>query len=177
MTQAEGSFFSPAPGSEFDLMNLEATNLSDAFLFEQGFTVAWLGWQFDLPKGAMRMDAPAANVNGLVRQSAIALSAGSRLWRLGGTSSYCAADAAQPDAQLLVKSHFDDPGRVLPREAWRFADPCTVVLEDGFEAGQVYELIYRGVNPALAGLGEAAVSDFVSWLKYGGVAYAVARAP
>jgi Alpha/beta hydrolase domain len=170
MTQAEGSFFSPAAGSEFDLMNLDATNLSDAFLFEQGFTVAWLGWQFDLPKGDIRMEAPVANVNGRVRQSAIVLSAGGRLWRLGGTSSYCAADLAQPDAQLLVKSHLDDPGRALPREAWKFADPCAVVLTDGFEAGQVYELIYTAVNPPLAGLGEAAVSDFVSWLKFGGVA-------
>jgi hypothetical protein len=170
VTQAEGSFFSAAPGSEFDLMDLDATNLRDAFLFERGFTVAWLGWQFDLPKGDIRMEAPAANVNGPVRQSAIVLSGGSRLWRLGGSGSYCAADAAQPDAQLLVKPHLEGPGRVLPRETWRFADPCAVVLQDGFEAGQVYELIYRAVNPPLAGLGEAAVSDFVSWLKFGGVA-------
>jgi len=170
VTQANGSFFSTVPGSEFDLMNLAGTDLSDAFLFEQGFTVAWLGWQFDLPKGDIRMEAPEANVNGLVRQSAIATSAGSRLWRLGGTSSYCAADAAQPDAQLLVKAHFDGPGRVLPRAAWSFADPCAVVLQGGFEAGQMYELIYRAVHPPLAGLGEAAVSDFVSWLKFGGAA-------
>ena len=167
MTQANGWLFSTAPGSEFDLMNLDAANLRDAFLFEQGFTVAWLGWQFDLPKGDIRMEAPVANVNGLVRQTAIVLSTGGRLWRLGAAGSYCSADAAQPDAQLLVKSHLDDPGRVLPRESWKFADACTVVLEDGFEAGLVYELIYRGVHPALAGLGEAAVSDFVSWLKFG----------
>jgi hypothetical protein len=179
MTQADGSLFSTAPGSPFDLMNLGATTLSDAFLFEQGFTVAWLGWQFDLPRGAMRMEAPAANVNGLVRQSAITISAGLHVWRLGGPGAYCAADAAQPDAQLLVKNHFDDPGRALPRSDWMFAhieegkpapDPCVVVLPDGFQTGQFYELIYRGVNPPLAGLGEAAVSDFVSWLKFGGVA-------
>ncbi len=179
LTQASGSFFSTAPGSPFDLMDLASTTLSDAFLFEQGFTVAWLGWQFDLPKGDMRMEAPAANVNGPVRQSAIATSAGIHLWRLGGSNGYCAADAAQPDAQLLVKSHFEDSGRVLPRAGWAFAhmedgqqapDPCEVVLQDGFEPGRLYELIYRGVNPPLAGLGEAAVSDFVSWLKFGGVA-------
>jgi Alpha/beta hydrolase domain len=86
---------------------------------------------------------------------------------LGGTSSYCAADGAQPDAQLRAKSHFDDPGRTLARTAWSFADPCAVVLQDGFEPGQMYELIYRAVHPPLAGLGEAAVSDFVSWLKFG----------
>jgi hypothetical protein len=186
-TQANRSFFSTTAASDFDLMNLDATDLSDAFVFEQGFTVAWLGWQFDLPKGDIRMEVPVANVNGLVRQSAIATSAGSHLWRLNGSGAYCAADAEQPEARLLAKARFEEPGRVVPRESWAFRDPCTVVLQaeapikgasqaeapikgagqDGFEPGQFYELIYRGVNPALAGLGEAAVSDFVSWLKFG----------
>ena len=179
LTQVNGSFFLTARGATFDLMNLTATNLSDAFLFEQGFTVAWLGWEFDLPDGAIRMRAPAANVNGPVRHSIIATAAGSHLTRLGGSNSYCAADAAQPDAQLIVKSHFDDPGHVLPRAGWAFAhvedgklipDPCMIVSLDEFRPGQIYEVIYRGANPPLAGLGEAAVSDFVSWLKFGGVA-------
>jgi hypothetical protein len=104
LTQANGSFFSTARGAIFDLMNLAATNLSDAFLFEQGFTVAWLGWEFDFPDGAIRVRAPAANVNGPVRHSIIATAAGSHVARLGGANSYCAADAAQPEAQLLVKS-------------------------------------------------------------------------
>ena len=185
-TQADGSLFSTVPGHPFDLMNLGAITLSDAFLFEQGFTVAWLGWQFDLPKGAIRIEAPVASVNGLLRQSAITTSAGIHLWRLGGAGDYCAADAAQPEAQLLVKSRFEDPGRALPRASWAFAhtedgkvapDPCAVVLQDEFEPGLFYELIYRGVHPPLAGLGEAAVSDFVSWLKFGGVASPVRDHP
>ncbi len=152
---------------------------SDAFLFEQGFTVAWLGWEFDLPQGAIRMEAPAANVNGPVRHSIMATTAGSHVVRLGGSNSYCAADAEQPNAQLIAKIHFDDPGRILPRTGWAFAhvengkltpDPCSVISLDEFKPGQLYELIYRGANPPLAGLGEAAVSDFVSWLKFGGVA-------
>ena len=177
VTQANGAFFSAASG--FDLMNLDATSLSDAFLFEQGFTVAWLGWQFDLPEGAIKVDAPSANVSGPVRQSFIATFPGRHLAPLGGTDSYCAADSAQPDARLVVKAHFDDPGRVLPRANWAFAriengkvtaDPCAIVSQDGFEPGQLYELTYQGANPPLAGLGEAAVRDFVSWLKFGGVA-------
>lgn len=179
LTQANGWFFSTAPRSAFDLLNLDATRFSDAFLFEQGFTVAWLGWQFDLPKGAIGMKAPSANVSGAVRQSAIVTSAGIHLWRFGGSTGYCAADPAQADAQLLVKSRFEDPGRVLPQTAWAFAhiedgkltpDPCAIVLPDGFEPGNIYELIYKSVNPVLAGLGEVAVADFVAWLKFGGVA-------
>ena len=179
VTQANGSFFFTAAGSSFDLMDLDATSLRDAFLFEQGFTVAWLGWQFDLPDGAIRIEVPAAQVHGPVRQSILATFPGSHVVPLGGLNSYCAADALQPDAQLVVKAHFDDPGRVLPRAHWAFArvedgklasDPCSAVLRDGFEPGQLYELTYQGASPPLAGLGEAAVRDFVSWLKFGGVA-------
>ena len=115
-------FFSAAPGSQFDLMNLAADESQPTlFVFEQGFTVAgWAGSSIfpEAPYGSKR---PPRMSNGLVRQSAIATSAGSHLWRLGGANGYCAADAAQPDAQLLVKSHFDDPGRALPRTGWAFA--------------------------------------------------------
>ena len=155
LTQANGSFFSTARGAPFDLMNLSATTLRDAFLFEQGFTVAWLGWEFDLPKGSIGMEAPAANVNGPVRQSLIVTSAGSHVLRLGGPNSYCAADAAQPGGQLLVKSHFDEPGRALPRADWAFARierdstqqgethsriRAPVVLMNELQPGQIYEL-------------------------------------
>jgi len=103
----------------------------------------------------------------------------SPLARASGRYSYCAADAVQADAQLVVKAHLDDHGRVLPRANWAFArvengkltsDPRSVISRDGFESGQLYDLTYQGASPPLAGLGAAAVRDFVSWLKFGGVA-------
>ena len=51
------------------------------------------------------------------------------------------------------------------------------MILDEFEPGQLYELTYQGANPPLAGLGEAAVRDFVSWLKFGGVASALREHP
>jgi hypothetical protein len=168
VTQANGMLFSTARGVPFDLMNLDATALTDAFLFEQGFTVAWLGWQFDLPEGAIRLDAPAAGVNSVVRESFVTGSAGNHYARLNRSGSYCAADHSQSSAQLTVRNRFDDAPRVLPRTSWDFADPCAIVYREGFEPGQLYELIYEGANPPLAGLGEAAVRDFASFLKYGG---------
>jgi hypothetical protein len=47
-----------------------AQQLGDGFLFEQGYTVVWLGWQFDVPEqpGLMRLYAPASQgLKGLVR--------------------------------------------------------------------------------------------------------------
>ncbi len=167
VTQANGMFFSTARGAAFDLMNLDATSLSDAFLFEQGFTAAWLGWQFDLPEGAIRLEAPAAPVNSVVRESIIVGSAGSHYVRLNRSGSYCAADTPQADAQLTVRDRFDEAPHVIAHTGWQFADPCAIVYRDGFDPGRIYELTYEGVNPPLAGLGEAAVRDFAASLKFG----------
>src|SRR5688500_6214116 len=48
----------------------ESWNLGDRFLLEQGFTVAFLGWQFDVSEG-LTFQAPVAPVSGLVRTSFI----------------------------------------------------------------------------------------------------------
>ncbi len=167
VTQANGMFFSTARGSGFDLMNLEATSLADAFLFEQGFTAAWLGWQFDLPEGAIRLEAPAAPVSSVVRESIIVGSAGSHYVRLNRSGSYCAADTPQAAAQLTVRDRFDETPSVIAHAAWQFADTCAIAYRDGFDPGRIYELTYEGVNPPIAGLGEAAVRDFAASLRYG----------
>ena len=163
VTQANGMFFSTARGKAFDLMNLDATSLADAFVFEQGFTVAWLGWQFDLPEGAIRLEAPAAPVNSVVRESIIAGSGGAHYVRL----KYCAAETPQATAKLTVRDRFDEAPRAIEHDTWQFAEPCAIVYREGFDPGRIYELTYEGANPPLAGLGEAAVRDFASWLKFG----------
>jgi len=49
----------------------ENWNLGDRFLLEQGFTVAFLGWQFDVQPGdGLSLTVPTAPVSGVVRASA-----------------------------------------------------------------------------------------------------------
>jgi hypothetical protein len=184
-TQANGSFFSTEPNTPFRVESLGEAKLNDAFLFEQGFTVAWVGWQFDLPSGAIRVTAPAAAVNSVVRE-AILLTGGpaSSVYSLSGT--YCAADAIQANATLTMKDRFNDPGTILPRTSWSFAheadakmvpDACAIHLTQGFKKGQLYEAVYTGAAPPIAGLGLSALRDFVSYLKYGGVDSALRENP
>src|ERR1035438_2284637 len=42
-------------------------------------------------------------------------------------------------------------------------------MEDGFEPGKIYEVIYQAKDPVLAGLGSVAVRDMVSFMKHAGV--------
>jgi hypothetical protein len=177
-SNASRVFFSPEHNSGFKVEDLGSDRLREAFLFEQGFTVAWIGWQFDLPKGAIRLTAPSAG-SGVFREAFVAEAESAKSGLHSVADSYCAADADQPAATLRVKRKFDEAGQELPRAAWAFArgsvanpipDPCTILLRGGFVRDRLYEAVYRAAPSPVAGLGLAAVRDFVSYLKFGGVA-------
>ena len=86
----------------------ENWNLGDRFLLEQGFTVAFLGWQFDVqPGNGLALSVPTAPVSGVVRASAVTVSRSGPGGAIGLT--YCAADPSQPDATLTFRSA--SPGR------------------------------------------------------------------
>jgi len=145
----------------------ENWSLGDRFLLEQGFTVAFLGWQFDVAPGeGLSLTVPTAPVNGVVRASAVTVGRSGPGGAIG--LAYCAADASQPDASLTYRSEIETSATVLPRESWQFSpDGCTVRRAAGFDAG-LNEVIYKAAGSPVAGLGLAAVRDFASYLKYGG---------
>ena len=145
----------------------EQWDFGDRFLLDQGFTVAFLGWQFDVPDGrGLALQAPTAPVKGLVRQSYVEQGGGPRY--TGFRLAYCAADPGGKDALLTFRLKIDDPAKVLDHSLWHLGpDGCSVRLDGGFDAG-LYEAIYQARDPAIAGLGLAAIRDFASYLKYGG---------
>ncbi len=64
---------------------------------------------------------------------------------------------------------------MVPRERWRFVQAeegqdagrlTRIALDGGFEAGKIYELVYRAQDPRIVGLGLAAVRDVASYAKY-----------
>lgn len=162
------AFLSKAdPSSEADIR--------DHFLFDRGYTVAWIGWQFDTPPGAdrLRLYAPVApGITGRVRSDWIVdqktdehTVAHIIVGTLGGTG-YPAAD---PTDRANVLTERDAPRaerHVIPRSQWRFVNPTTVRLDGGFVPGKIYEVIYTAKDPAVVGCGLAAIRDFVSWSKY-----------
>jgi hypothetical protein len=144
----------------------EAWSLGDGFLLTKGFTVAFLGWQFDIQRGeGLALEVPSAPVTGVVRASAVTV--GPSGPGAAHALTYCAADPAQADASLTFRTVMAGPPQVLPRESWRFApDGCSVRRAVGLEAG-LSEVIYRATGSPIAGLGLAAVRDFASYVKHG----------
>jgi hypothetical protein len=162
-------------------MALQQTfDLGDGFLQSHGFTLAWIGWEFDVPFG-LRLYAPIATQNGqpitgLVQsewtgdQRVTTISLGDRT-QIG----YSVADPADPANQLTVRDHPTAERIVIPRNQWTFSDARHVTMRAGFEPGRIYEVIYRAKDPVVAGLGLAAVRDLASFLKYGDPSWKVQR--
>jgi hypothetical protein len=168
--------------------------LGDGFLFQQGFTLAWLGWQFDVPEepDLMRVYAPVARqgrnpIRGLVRAEYIPEQR-TRSFSLGDRTMipYPVADPNDPALQLTVRDRRDGPRQTIPRAAWQFGrddqgkavpDRGKVFMAAGFEPGRIYELVYTAQDPVLVGLGPTGVRDFISFLKRGGLRGRNAAAP
>jgi hypothetical protein len=89
---------------------------------------------------------------------------------IGGTE-YSAWRPDDPANVLTVRDGPMEKRRTVPRNDWEFAGGTakpgaqTVRLKGGFEPGKIYELVYQARDPAIAGLGLAAVRDFASYVK------------
>lgn len=148
----------------------------DDFLLDRGFTLVWLGWQFDVPHrdGLMRLYAPVAHdgdrpITGLVRAEFVP-DAKETSHSLADREHvpYAAVNPDDPKLTLTVRDWREGARRTVPRGDWRIEDRTRVVMPSGFESGKIYEVVYTAQDPVLVGLGPTAVRDFISFLKYGG---------
>jgi hypothetical protein len=154
----------------------ESWDLGDGFLLQQGFAVAFLGWQFDVqPSQGLTFQAPIAAVEGIVRGTAIKVDPEPR--GMAFNLDYCAADPSQPDATLTFRARMDEAPGPLPRDTWQFvANGCSVRVQNAAGPG-AFEAIYRAEGSPVAGLGLAAVRDFASYLRYGANGAVLREAP
>lgn len=151
-----------------------AAEVGDGFLMEQGFTLLWVGWQFDAPgrEGSVRAYVPVAReaggrpIPGLVRsdfvpsQKTVEVSL--------PDSTYAVLNPKDPANILTVRDSIAGPRRTIERGQWEFsAEGGSIRMPSGFQPHKFYELVYKSQDPPIAGLGSAAVRDAISKLKYG----------
>ena len=157
-----------------------AEDFGNGFLMRHGWTVAWVGWQHDVPRrdGMMALDIPRVpGVSGLVRcefrpnTPADVLPMADRYH-----IPYAAAELDDPAARMLVREHAGGAPVAVPRSAWRFArregdrlvpDASHVHLAGGFTVGHIYDLVYRSQDPVVVGLAFLGVRDTGAFLKWG----------
>lgn len=163
----------------------------DGFLFRQGWTVAWTGWQWDVPRspdrpriGLTAPDVPLSarqpttqmqlRIQPNVRTDCFALT-DHHVGDLGHHTPIPPLDSNDPESRLLVRrTPYEDP-QTVPREKWRFAksvdgapvsDDGYIWLDGGFEPGLIYDIVYTPRDCPVVGAGMLATRDVASFLRY-----------
>ena len=153
-----------------------AADFGNGFLLEQGYTLLWSAWNWDvLPgQGRLQIDLPVASDDGRTITGPVAAEIAPErpadilpvAW--GGSRGYPPADPAE--ATMTVRAAPDAARERLPRETWRFVGdaPVAVQLDGGFHPGLLYEVVYTARNPRVTGLGLAAIRDAISFFRFEG---------
>ena len=163
------SRFNGAPGADDPSA---AGDFGDGYLMREGYTLVWVGWEFDVASNLLRADAPLAAhppdaaplsadfiVDKRVTENVLARE----------VPTYQPSDPADPASRLTVRDRFWEKPTLVPRDTWRFlprAATTTIVLDTGFEPGRIYEVTYRPAAPRVAGVGLAAIRDAASAFRY-----------
>jgi hypothetical protein len=167
-----------------DPLHPDAIPAGDGYLMEHGWTIACVGWQWDvLPtSGRLRLDAPSAlGEDGRPIQGWVSVpyqptvAEPHFLLSDRGHQPYTVADIEQPDAILFVRDFPNGTRQAVPRDRWRFArmeggvavpDATYVTLDGGLEPGRYYEAIYRTDMCPVVGAGLLAFRDAASFFRY-----------
>src|SRR6185503_10388683 len=110
---------------------------------DRGFTLMWIGWQFDPPlrDGLVRVHAPMAReadgrpIRGLVRSDFVVTET-ARQASLADRDhiAYTVASVDDAAAVLTVRDSVEGTRRTIPRSEWQFTpDGKSVRLAAGFE--------------------------------------------
>jgi hypothetical protein len=154
---------SPQPGAN----NLRAADdAGTGFLVGRGTTMVWVGWQADIPSapGQLALTAPVLQgVTGAVREEFVF---DHRRNPAPATLAWNIADPA--GLSVTVRQVWSDSRQVPEGLSARALDARRIEVSrpaQGFDAGALYEVTYTARDPAVLGMGFAAVRDVVSFLR------------
>jgi hypothetical protein len=148
-----------------------AADAGEAFLMNQGYSLAWNGWDPSAAPGGDRltitvpvaMNPDGSRITGPSYEYIVFDNPTTTSYAL----AYPAADT-RSGATLTVRRHLTDARTPIARGDWEYADERTVrLLPKGtpFQQSAIYEFVYTAKDPLVAGLGFAATRDFISFLR------------
>src|SRR5689334_11066315 len=148
--------------------------LGNSFLWPQGYTTAWSGWENNLaalddPSLTATASFPVVHgphgetITGPGYEYIVSPGATFKL-------AYPAASNKKgaPDAVLTHRIHLDDPAVPVDPSGWDYTDASNTAIKltsGAFVANDIYELSYIAKDPTPNALGLAAIRDFNSWLR------------
>ncbi|MCG2592298.1 hypothetical protein LZ009_05835 [Ramlibacter sp. XY19] len=147
----------------------KAADAGLGFLHHQGYTMAWIGWQADIPSapGQLALAAPVLQgVTGPARDEFLF-----DHLRSPATATLAWPIADPASLAVTVRSKWDAPREKPAGLAIRATGAQTVEITrpaGGFDAGALYEVTYVARDPVVLGLGFAATRDVAAFLRRDG---------
>src|SRR2546425_1173478 len=129
-------------------------DFGNGFLMRHGYTVAWCGWQHDVPRrdGLMALTVPAARGNGGAITGLVRCE-----WRPNSRAEtlpladryhvpHPTMDLKDPHARLSVREHRDAAAVEVARGAWRFPHASHITVVGGFQPRKIYQPSLNATN-------------------------------
>ena len=151
-------------------------NPGDGFLYKHGFSIAAIGWQFDVQQG-MHLRVPNAKKNGeeITGDVVCQMQPGRDTHSLFFGQTLEPTYVPTGTGKLYRRKHTRAPYELVPSDQWRFGrikdgvfqkSDQFICSEQGFAKGTVYTLVYETCGAPVVGLGLLALRDATSFLKY-----------
>jgi hypothetical protein len=168
-----GKLFGAFNGSSGGNDPTTAAHAGDAFLMNQGYILAWNGWDPSAPAGnnSLTLTVPVAKnrdgstITGPSYEYIVFDNAAT----MSSTLAYPAATLDKSQARLTVRPHLRDEPAEIPASGWDYTSPAGTAIKltsGAFAQSAIYEFSYTAKDPFVAGLGFAATRDFVSFLRH-----------
>ena len=146
-----------------------AADAGDAFLMQQGYSLAWNGWDPSTPPGGDRLLISVPTLPGITGPSYEYI-VFDNATTMSSALSYPAASLDKSAARLTVKQHLRDTPTEIGADGWEYTSSAGTAIRllpagTPFAQSAIYEFSYQAKNPVVAGIGFAATRDFVSYLK------------
>ncbi len=151
----------------------------DGFLFNQGYTVASIGWQWDVTQSDSMMGLNPPFAEGVNGQTIVEIRINDRrttyqLSDRGIHTPLPIVSLDDPTPVLYVRDWEDDEDTVVPREDWSFAQETAsgvepshthIYMKGGFEPGKIYYVVYETNSAPIGGAGLIALRDVAPFLR------------
>ena len=136
------------------------------FLHRKGYTMAWIGWQADIPSKPDQLALAAPMVKGITGPARDEFQFDHTRNPIAATLSAALAEPA--NLTVTVRGHWSQPRQTPAGLAVRATGPQTIEIirpASGFDAAALYEVTYTARDPVVHGLGFAATRDVAAFLR------------
>ena len=168
-----GKLFGAFNGSSGGNDPTTAAHAGDAFLMNQGYSLAWNGWDPSAPAGnnSLTLTVPVAKHRdgSTITGPSYEYIVFDNATTMSSTLAYAAASLDKSQARLTVKQHLRDEAVEIPASGWDYTSTAGTAIKltsGAFQQSAIYEFSYTAKDPFVAGLGFAATRDFVSFLRH-----------